>query len=224
MMRCWFRRLCCISALMVMAGEAAATPGCYAYYLSGDMVMLPHGDNDCGEFAANSQTPPANISTDDLLARLDAMLLPGANVQIPQTPYDETIDDLAATNRLDPVLVKSVIQVESGFDETAVSRKGASGLMQLMPATAKRFGIKLQEIFNPVENLKAGIQYIRFLLDRFDENLHLALAAYNAGENAVDRYGGIPPYKETQQYVSKVIRIYKTAITEQESRSITGEI
>ena len=100
-------------------------------------------------------------------------------------------------------LVRAVIQVESAFNPRAVSPKGAMGLMQLMPATAAKFGVT--DPFNPGENIRAGVSYLRQLLDRYDNNEQLALAAYNAGPGAVDKYGSkVPPYKETQNYVHKI--------------------
>ena len=118
-------------------------------------------------------------------------------------PYSDFIEKVAAEHGVDARLVKAVIQVESGYVERARSRKGAMGLMQLMPATAKEFGVI--NPFNPVENVRGGVAYLRRLLDRYDNNEQLALAAYNAGPNAVDRYGAsIPPYRETQNYVSRV--------------------
>jgi soluble lytic murein transglycosylase-like protein len=108
-----------------------------------------------------------------------------------------------------PDLVRAVIQVESAFNPRAVSPKGAMGLMQLMPATAAQFGVT--DPFNPGENIRAGVTYLRQLLDRYDDNEQLALAAYNAGPGAVDKYGSkVPPYKETQNYVLKIAGIRGT--------------
>jgi GNAT superfamily N-acetyltransferase len=102
-------------------------------------------------------------------------------------------------------LVTAVIRVESGFNPRAVSPKGARGLMQLMPATASQLGVR--DSFDPVENIDGGVRYLRGLMERFENNLPLALAAYNAGEGAVALHGGIPPYRETQQYVTRILRI-----------------
>lgn len=105
-----------------------------------------------------------------------------------------------------PNLVKSVIKQESGFNPEAKSHAGAEGLMQLMPATAKEVGVF--NSFNPYQNLKGGVTYLGKMLDKFDGNLHKALAAYNAGPKAVERYGGIPPYTETQNYVESIMQDY----------------
>ena len=116
--------------------------------------------------------------------------------------YDHHVEEAARLHQVSPDLVKSVIAVESEFDQWAVSSKGARGLMQLMPATARRFGVA--DSFDARQNIFAGTQYLRMLLDQFGGDVALALAAYNAGPNAVLRYGGIPPYRETRGYVQKV--------------------
>ena len=116
--------------------------------------------------------------------------------------YDQHILAASAAFSVPVDLVKAVIQVESEFDPRAVSSAGARGLMQLMPFTARRFGVS--DSFDPRQNIFGGVQYLRFLLDLFGGDVTLALAGYNAGENAVQRYGGVPPYKETQGYVRKI--------------------
>lgn len=113
------------------------------------------------------------------------------------------VHQLAPDFQLDPELVVALIQAESNFDPTAHSPKDARGLMQLIPATAQRFDV--QNIWDPVQNLRGGMAYLRWLLDHFDGDRKLALAGYNAGENAVRRHGGIPPYPETQAYVKRII-------------------
>ncbi|MEE8151769.1 MAG: lytic transglycosylase domain-containing protein [candidate division NC10 bacterium] len=107
---------------------------------------------------------------------------------------------------VDPRLVEAIIAVESAFDPGAVSPKGAMGLMQLMPETADRYAV--QNPFDPLQNISGGIRYLRDLLSRFNGNLRLALAAYNAGETAVNMYQGVPPYRETRTYVKRVLRRY----------------
>jgi hypothetical protein len=116
--------------------------------------------------------------------------------------YDVHVEAAAALHQVSADLIRAVIAVESEFDQWAVSSKGARGLMQLMPATARRFGVR--DAFDARDNIFAGTQYLRILLDMFAGDVSLALAAYNAGENAVLRYGGIPPYRETRGYVAKV--------------------
>jgi soluble lytic murein transglycosylase-like protein len=117
--------------------------------------------------------------------------------------YDDLILEHSRRNNVRPSLVRAVVQVESGFNPLAYSPKGAMGLMQLMPTTARVFGVR--NAFNPDENVRAGVAYLRQLLDRYGDNEELALAAYNAGPGAVDKHGqSIPPYRETRDYVSKV--------------------
>jgi soluble lytic murein transglycosylase-like protein len=110
---------------------------------------------------------------------------------------------------VDPDLVLALIAVESNFDANAVSPKNAQGLMQLIPATAQRFGVKNAK--NPLENLKGGLAYLRWLMAYFKGEVRLVLAAYNAGEETVERYRGIPPYAETRNYVKQITSVYKKA-------------
>lgn len=120
---------------------------------------------------------------------------------------DEMVTQAARRYNVDSRLVYAVMQQESGFNPRATSYKGARGLMQLMPATASRFGVT--DIYDPAQNIDAGVRYLRFLLDTFQGDVELALAGYNAGENAVIRYGNrIPPYRETQDYVRKISAHY----------------
>lgn len=119
-----------------------------------------------------------------------------------QTRYDDLIREHADLHGVSPELVRAVIQAESGFNPFAISSKGAMGLMQLMPATARELGVS--DPFHPAENIRGGVTYLAQLLARYGQNLQLALAAYNAGPLAVERYGAIPPYKETQNYVKKI--------------------
>ena len=119
---------------------------------------------------------------------------------------DRIVRDAAARHNMDPALVNAVISTESGWNSQAVSRKGAVGLMQLIPGTAQRFGVG--NPFDPAQNVEGGTTYLKSLLDRYDGDLNKSLAAYNAGEGAVDRSGGVPAYPETQRYVQKVQDAY----------------
>lgn len=121
------------------------------------------------------------------------------------TPYDPIIEQASGRHGLDARLVKAVIQVESAFQPRARSHKGAMGLMQLMPKTARQYNAR--NPYDPISNIEAGTKYLKSLLDRFE--LPLALAAYNAGEGAVTRFGGIPPYAETQAYVAKILGLLR---------------
>jgi hypothetical protein len=138
----------------------------------------------------------------------------------------DLIENTARKHGVDPKLVHSVVRVESNYEQKAISPKGALGLMQLIPATAARFGV--ENPFDPSQNLDGGVRYLKFLTERFQGNLQLALAAYNAGEGAVDRHGGIPPYRETQEYVTKITRRLQPngaatlAVTTSNSQTNTG--
>lgn len=116
------------------------------------------------------------------------------------------INEMAPKFDLDPALVLEVVRVESNFNPRARSHKGALGLMQLIPSTARRFGV--EDPLDPIQNLRGGMAYLRWLVKRFDGDLRLALAGYNAGEAAVERHGGIPPYAETQAYVGRILQRY----------------
>jgi soluble lytic murein transglycosylase-like protein len=143
---------------------------------------------------ADSVTAPANGHTKDWL--------------VSSAKYDAAIAGAAAANTVQPALVRALIVVESGFNPRALSKKGAIGLMQLLPATAKRYGVK--DAYDPEQNIRAGTHYLKDLLARFDSNLELALAAYNAGEEAVERHGRhVPPFAETMNYVPNVMRVYQ---------------
>jgi soluble lytic murein transglycosylase-like protein len=131
---------------------------------------------------------------------------PDPNLRLEMNPrFDPIIQKVAKEQGIDATLVKAVIQVESGYEPRARSKSGAMGLMQLMPQTARQYGVAQQRLYDPRANIEAGIKHLKSLLDHLP--LHLALAAYNAGEGAVQRFRGVPPYPETQKYVSTILAL-----------------
>ena len=149
-------------------------------------LEIDHFEETAASEAASAklQTPPNNIK--------------------PPTDLNELVNAASGMYKLDPDLVTSVIRAESGFNVHAVSPKGAQGLMQLMPQTASQLGV--QNAFDPQANVQAGSRYLRELLERYDFDLIKALAAYNAGPQRVEQYGGVPPYYETKAYVARIVR------------------
>ena len=166
---------------------------------------------------ANGVTHFSNVPSDSryqllIAAPTEAAAGPSKNASIGwlarSAQYDGVIRGAAKDATIQAALVRAVIVVESGFNPRATSKKGAIGLMQLLPATAKRYGVK--NIYDPEQNVRAGAHYLSDLLVRFDSNLELALAAYNAGEEAVERYGRhVPPFRETLAYVPSVMKVYQ---------------
>lgn len=120
--------------------------------------------------------------------------------------YVDIINSACSRHGVDPALVHAIVKVESDFNPLAVSRKGAMGLMQLMPQTAAEMNV--QNTFSPNENIDGGVKYLKYLIDRYEGNLTLALAAYNSGEDAVRRWGTVPPFPETQNYVQRILKLY----------------
>lgn len=155
---------------------------------------------------ANGTISLTNVPNDPRYQRIISEL-PRSRSVISDGELEPVIARHSRVHRLHPALIRAVIKTESDFDPLAVSRAGAIGLMQLMPQTAMR--LEVRDSYNPDENIGGGTKYLRQLLDRFNGNLPLALAAYNAGEQAVERYRGLPPIAETRQYVKKVLRYYR---------------
>jgi len=162
----------------------------------------------CLQAAMSYGTVRSVVKTDPRTGRLVRIVIgpPGSRVHKVDPAMKTLAEQTARDMKIDPALVQSVIEVESNYDPYAVSNKGAQGLMQLMPATAKRFGVK--NSFDPKENIEAGVQYLKFLQNKFQDE-RLAIAAYNAGEGAVMKYNGVPPYRETRSYLEKVDRKLK---------------
>ncbi len=159
---------------------------------------------------ANGTISLTNVPNDPRYRRVISEL-PRARSVISDSELEPVIARYSRAHRLHPALIRAVIKTESDFDPLAVSRAGAIGLMQLMPQTAVRLHVR--DSYNPEDNIGGGTKYLRQLLDRFEGNLPLALAAYNAGEHAVERYQGLPPIAETRQYVKTVLRHYRAFLT-----------
>jgi soluble lytic murein transglycosylase-like protein len=190
---------------MLPALLAAASPSHADIYAFVDADGTTHFSNvpidRRYELVLSSTTDGDGAESATEATAIDARLLARA------ARYEHAIEDAARAAQVDSQLLRAVIAVESAFDERAVSSRGARGLMQLMPVVAQRYGA--YDCFDPRQNVRAGARYLRDLIDRYHNDLELVLAAYNAGEDAVERYGGaVPPFKETRAYVPRVLRIY----------------
>ena len=191
-------RLALLIATLFAASSVAAHPKIYTYM---DAQGLRHYTDvpDNNRYRLLVLSPQDRTASGD---RYDMQLLAKAS------RYDSIIEHAALSAAVESNLLRAVIVVESGFNSRAVSKRGAVGLMQLMPATASRFGVS--NPYDARQNVHAGARYLKFLIDRFGHDIRLALAAYNAGEDAVARNGGqIPPFSETMAYVPRVLKIYK---------------
>ena len=191
------------TAFLIALFAAQPAKADYAVLRSGQRLHITGwqnlGDTVRLDLAGGSVTIPASD-----LDRIELEELFGESAQREaDVPYSAQIRNAAHTYGLDPALVASVIAVESNFNSRAVSKKSALGLMQLLPETAAQMAVR--NAFDPVENIDGGTRYLKQLLDRYDQNLALALAAYNAGPKRVDFYRGIPPLAETRSYISRVI-------------------
>lgn len=196
----------CVLALLCALAAALARADIYTFV---DAAGITHYSNVPTDprYQFLLATPAAKTQSGD---PYNAVLL-AKSVQ-----FDPIIEKAALAAAVEPELLRAVIVVESGFNSRALSRAGAAGLMQLMPATARRFGVR--DRFDPKENIHAGARYLKSLIKRYDNDVQLALAAYNAGEEAVDRCGRcIPNYRETRAYVPKVWRVYQSLLNQSET-------
>ena len=159
--------------------------------------------------------PPPHVESAALAAAPGRASVAPAPVK-PALPLNQVVDSASATYHLDPDLVNSVIHAESGFNTRAVSPKGAQGLMQLMPGTANQLGVN--NAFDPQDNVTGGSRYLRELLERYNFDLVKALAAYNAGPERVEKYQGVPPFRETRAYVNRIVHEYNKKKIAQEKQ------
>lgn len=189
-----------LAVLSCLGGPAAGTAGAdiYRYVDEDDIVHFTDAPTD-----KRFKVFMRDLKKD---AELRTKLKYASSVN--PAEFEQLIKTCSEKYGVNPSLVKAVIHAESGYNPNAVSSKGASGLMQLMPGTAK--SLKVADRFNPKDNVEGGVKYLRFLLDTFRGDVSLAVAAYNAGLNKVARYGGIPPYNETRTYVNRVLSYMKS--------------
>lgn len=215
-----------LQLLLACVPAANADEGVYAFTDTDGSVSLSNVPADDRYQALIVEQTKVVVESKDNAPAAAPAVVPAAGAAVAQTPplravlpkprhlgaakasYRQIIDDAARSYGLDSALLHAVISVESRYDPTVVSKAGAIGLMQLMPETATRYGVT--DSFDAVQNLHGGAKYLRDLLHMFNNNVSLALAAYNAGENAVIRYGNrIPPNRETRKYVPKVLGYYR---------------
>jgi soluble lytic murein transglycosylase-like protein len=204
-------------ALLFTAGAARAD---YAVLRSGQRLHITGYERTGDTVRLTVAGGIIEIAAQDVLAiePEEVFAAAPASPPLPNTPYGNVIRAAARKHGLDAALIASVISAESNFDSRAVSRKQAYGLMQLLPATASRFSVV--NLFDPVQNVDAGARYLKQLLEQYHGNLPLALAAYNAGPQRVERYGGVPPFRETQDYVRRVM----TSFQQQQKNKTTTRI
>jgi len=176
-----------------------------SHRIEGESVfLLLEGGGEVGTHASEVE----GFLPDEIVEEVQQAIVEQQAAGLP-TDLGELVAVVAKRHGLDPVLVWAVVSVESAFQPRAVSPKGAQGLMQLMPATARELGVA--DSLDPAQNLDGGTRHLRALLEQYKGDLKLALAAYNAGAGAVRRHGGVPPYRETRDYVDKVLRRYQAA-------------
>jgi len=195
-------------AIVLLLGCGLSRPAwadIYAYTTDDGSVSLSNVPTD-ERYSVLIAAPQPTVAA---VATVPAAAMPKARSGLGRKAgYDQVVDEVSRTYGLESALLHAVISVESRYNPKAVSKKGAAGLMQLMPQTAKRYGVA--DAFDPVQNLNGGARYLRDLLRLFNNNTSLALAAYNAGEQAVKKHGNrIPPYRETLNYVPKVLDFYQ---------------
>jgi soluble lytic murein transglycosylase-like protein len=208
-------------ALLAIAGPASAE----IVFLNSGRTLSVKSHKVDGEFIVLTLRSGSQVTCDKtLIEKIEADEVPYIEPETPKTeetvaaasvpqdrpllegtPFAEMIASAAEAQGVDPMLVSALIRVESGYRPTARSRKGAMGLMQLMPSTAREYNVR--HPFEPKANIEAGIKHLKTLLDRFDGGVALALAAYNAGPGAVEKFNGIPPYRETRNYVARILSL-----------------
>jgi soluble lytic murein transglycosylase-like protein len=214
----WFLAVASLVFVCSSSVSLKAADGISASVDSAGKVVFTNeaGEGNAGAFrapATNSATRRvvASATADDTVDLSDKLApdLPANGLDgnaVGRDQLDSLIEETAQLHGIDPDLIRAIVKVESNYNPYAVSPQGARGLMQLIPATAYRFGVR--NAFDPRSNLEGGVRYLKYLLGLYGGNLPLSLAAYNAAEAAVSKRGGMPPYRETQNYVRKILELY----------------
>ncbi len=192
-------RIC--AGFLLLLGTQAAWAGFYVYQLPDGSRLVTDRPRHERSFKLIKAT--RKVERVGRIAAAGYTISPAVNY----LRFESLIHETAERHQVDVALVKAIIRTESYFNPNATSRVGASGLMQLMPQTARRYGVT--DLYSPRQNIEAGVRHLKHLLKRYPHQLPLAIAAYNAGEEAVERYQGIPPYPETREYVKKVLRFHE---------------
>ncbi len=193
------------AALVALPFEASAIADIYQYVDDAGVIHFSNVDVGAGKKYRKVRTESNSRKSESRSAQVQTANTP-SNAPSAPPAYSDMITTACNRHGVDPALVHAIVRVESGFNPYALSRKGAMGLMQLMPQTA--VDMNVTNTFNPHENIDGGVKYLKYLIDRYEGNLSLALAAYNSGETAVKKWGTIPPFPETQSYVQKVLGLY----------------
>ncbi len=206
-MRLSFPRYAAVAGLMLLASCLPARAD-YVVLRSGARLNVTGYEILGDRYRLHVKGGVAEVPVQDIVAiEPEELFEPSTEPLTEKTPFQKLIHDAAARYNLDPTLIHSVISIESNFDPKAVSRKNARGLMQLMPRTAELMGVK--DLFDPAQNIDGGSHYLSDLLKKYGNDLTLALAAYNAGPDSVDKYGRrVPPYLETMKYVQRIAKTY----------------
>jgi hypothetical protein len=208
-----------IVAIAALAALPAVARADYLVLRSGARVNVSSYELRGDKFRAQIAGGWAEFAVADVVAiEPEEIFVAAPKMPLEQAPFGELIRKTAAKYEVDADLVFSVVAAESNFNPKAVSRRNARGLMQLLPETARRLGVK--DIYDPAQNIDAGTRYLRDLLKMYDGDLALSLAAYNAGPGAVQRYGRIPPYNETIKYVRAIRKTYALRKSNSEKRAL----
>ncbi|MFH1784012.1 MAG: lytic transglycosylase domain-containing protein [bacterium] len=217
-LKLWVIMTCICAVILSFAPTSISTSGYMKITLKNDNVFYGKiANEEDNKFLIDLDSIFISLKKNEIKSMIPVDTLPYTSegkantVVVSKSGYtkesmEEFIEALGIRYRIDPALIKAVIKVESNFDRFAISRKGAKGLMQLMPETAQHFGVF--DLYNPYQNVEAGVKFLNIQIGDFDDDIKMALAAYNAGPEAVKRYNSVPPFPETKRFIAKVLNYY----------------